>query len=177
MTRNRYKVFENEYPYLVTCTVINWLDLLKPDTVKQIIINSIQFLKDEQAIKIFAYVIMHNHLHLILSSENLPVNICRFKSHTAKKIIKYYKSNQNLVTRKLTVLKPKDDQNSKHQFWQEGYCPKQIMSHDILQQKIDYIQCNPVRKGYVDSPEKWKWSSARNFANLDSVIEIDPIVD
>ena len=51
------------------------------------------------------------------------------------------------------------------------------MSLDIFQQKIDYIHLNPVRKGYVSIPEEWKWSSARNFAGLDSVLEIDPIED
>jgi len=61
----------------------------------------------------------------------------------------------------------------KYKFWQEGYCPKQITSHDIFQQKIDYIHLNPVRKGYVDSLDKWQWSSA----NPNGLIELDEIID
>jgi hypothetical protein len=44
---------------------------------------------------------------------------------------------------------------------------------EIFQQKVNYIHLNPVRKGYVDLPEKWKWSSA----NPDGLIEIDPVED
>jgi len=178
MTRNRYRVFESNYPYSITCTVIDWLDLIKPDVIKQIIIDSLSFFREEKAIKIFAFVIMHNHLHLILSSDNLSGNICRFKSFTVKQIIKYYKNIGEIqILQKLTAANPAYHRNCKHQFWQEGYCPKQIMSLDIFQQKIDYIHLNPVRKGYVGSPEEWKWSSARNYAGLDSVLEIDPIED
>ena len=44
----------------------------------------------------------------------------------------------------------------------------------MLIQKIDYIHYNPVKRGYVDKPECWKYSSVRNF-NIDdhSVIKLD----
>ncbi|MBL7135804.1 MAG: transposase [Candidatus Marinimicrobia bacterium] len=129
MTRNRYRVFESDYPYSITCTVIDWLDLIKHDVIKQIIIDSLRFLRDEKVIKIFAFVIMHNHLHLILSSENLSRNICRFKSFTAKQIIKHYKNIGEIkVIQKLSAANPAYHRNCEHHFWQEGYCPKQIMS-------------------------------------------------
>ena len=157
MTRNRYKVYEKEYPYLVTCTIVNWLDLLKPEKAKIILIDSLRFLRKEKAIKIFAYVIMHNHLHLIVSSDDLSKNICRFKSYTAKQIINHYKNTgKDNIIKTLSTANPEYRSDCEHQFWQEGFCPKQIMSLDIFQQKIDYIHLNPVRMGYVDSPEKWK---------------------
>jgi len=177
MTRNRYRVFESEFPFLVTGTVVNWLDLLKPNEVKQIIIDSLRFLKQENSLKVFAFVIMQNHLHLIVSSNNLPGVMCRFKSFTAKKIIQYYKaSGETHLIQKLSAINPEYHSESKHQFWQEGYCPKKIIDFKTLQQKIDYIHFNPVRKGYVDSPEQWKWSSARIFAGMDGMLEIDPIM-
>lgn len=42
-----------------------------------------------------------------------------------------------------------------------------------MRQKLEYIHNNPVKRGYVDHPEHWRWSSARNYAGLEGVIEVD----
>ena len=44
----------------------------------------------------------------------------------------------------------------------------------MLRQKLDYIHCNPVKRGYVAAPEHWLYSSARNYMLGDhSIIELD----
>ena len=46
----------------------------------------------------------------------------------------------------------------------------------MMQQKMEYIHANPVRKGFVAVAEDWRWSSAANYLRGDhSVLEIDPI--
>jgi len=131
-----------------------------------------KYLQKEKGLKIFAYSIMHNHMHMIISSENPVKHIANFKSYTARRIIDYYKKNNDTsVLGKMESVKPKYKVDRKYKFWQEGYCPKQIMSLDIFQQKIDYIHLNPVRKGYVDSAEEWEWSSA----NKNGQISLDQI--
>ena len=61
-----------------------------------------------------------------------------------------------------------------YQLWQEGYHPQLIQSEKMLRQKIEYIHYNPVRRGYVDEPENWVYSSARNYLKDDhSVLAID----
>lgn len=174
MTRNRYKIFESDFPYFSTSTNIDWFPLLKPDPTKLVIIDSLKYLQKHVGLKIFAYVIMHNHLHLIISSRNPGKHISNFKSFTARTIIDYYKDNKDfMILRKMEAARPKYRNDRNYKFWQEGYHPKQIISMEMFKQKIDYIHLNPVRKGYVDSPEKWKWSSA----NPNGLVEIDPIED
>jgi len=53
---------------------------------------------------------------------------------------------------------------SEFQVWQESFHPKELLTEEILQQKVDYIHMNPVRKGLVDKPEDWKYSSAGYYA-------------
>lgn len=174
MTRNRYKMLETDYPYFITCTIVDWMPLLKPDRTKQILIDSIKFLRTNKRIKLFAYVILHEHLHLIVSSARLAQDIGSFKSFTAHSIIEYY---QNLkatdILQKLHAANPDYRKDCEHKVWQEGYCPKQIFNFDVLKQKIDYIHLNPVRKGYVKTAEEWIWSSARNYAGMGAKIDID----
>jgi hypothetical protein len=37
---------------------------------------------------------------------------------------------------------------------------------------LDYIHQNPVKRGYVDHPEHWRYSSARNYAGQEALIEV-----
>jgi hypothetical protein len=61
---------------------------------------------------------------------------------------------------------------SEHQVWQEGSHPKQIQSDEIMWQKLNYAHDNPVRRGYVDDPLHWRYSSARNYAKQPGLIEV-----
>ncbi len=53
------------HPQFFTATLLNWIPLLKDDQYKDTIIRSLHFLKTKQCIKIYAFVIMPNHMHLI----------------------------------------------------------------------------------------------------------------
>jgi putative transposase len=43
----------------------------------------------------------------------------------------------------------------------------------VMRQKLDYIHCNPVKRGYVDLPEHWRWSSARDYLGQPGLIDVD----
>ena len=65
MTRSRYKIFETEFPYFLTCTVVGWLPIFtRPETV-QIIFDSWRFLYDHDRLVVYGYVILENHLHMV----------------------------------------------------------------------------------------------------------------
>ena len=42
-----------------------------------------------------------------------------------------------------------------------------------MRQKIEYIHNNPVKRGYVDKQEHWRYSSARNYLGMEGLIDID----
>ena len=65
---------------------------------------------------------------------------------------------------------------SDYKVWQEGFHPQQIVSQEMLHQKIDYLHHNPVRIGLVPRPEDWVYSSARNYAGGKGLIELDALV-
>jgi putative transposase len=87
MSRTRYKVFDNAYPHFLTCTVVEWLPVFtRPDAV-QIILDSWSFLQREGRLRLYAYVVLENHLHFIASSDNLSKEVGDFKSFTARRLI------------------------------------------------------------------------------------------
>ena len=59
-----------------------------------------------------------------------------------------------------------------YQFWQEGVHPELIQGEVMMRQKIDYIHQNPVKRGYVDEAEQWRYSSARHYAGQQGLLEV-----
>jgi len=61
---------------------------------------------------------------------------------------------------------------SRYQLWQEGSHPQQIQGEEMMRQKLEYIHNNPVKRGYVDEPVHWRYSSARNYAWMTGLIDV-----
>ncbi len=66
----KYKVGENEVPHFVTFTVVGWIDVFSREAYKETIIESFQYCIDNKGMLLHAWVIMPNHIHLILSSKS-----------------------------------------------------------------------------------------------------------
>jgi putative transposase len=173
MTRSRYKFFETEYPYFMTATINSWLPIFTRQEAADIILDSWKHLQRERGLKLFAYVILENHLHMIASAPEISSVMQSFKSHTARQIIELLKHRQSVtLLRQLSATKLNHKTESTYQVWQEGSHPQQIQSDEMMWQKIEYIHNNPVLRGFVDDPLHWRWSSARNYASQLGLIEV-----
>ena len=173
MSRTRYKIFNTHYPHFTTSTIVDWLPLFTNPEVVQIILDSLKFMQEQKRLTLFAYVIMENHLHMVVSSPNLASELGKFKSFTARSIIDLYqKQNRQALLDELKFLKLASKKDREHQFWQEGNHPKQICSEEMMRQKVNYTHQNPVRRGYVDLPEHWRYSSARNYMGQPGLLDI-----
>jgi putative transposase len=162
--RSRYKIICLESTFFVTSTIVDWIPVFMSDKYYSIVINNLKFYQSKYNLIIFAYVIMKNHFHLIFSNKNISKTMQSFKKYTAKEIIENLKieDNKKLLT-KFELARKDYKTTSKHQVWQEGFHPKEILTEKELWQKINYIHMNPVVKGLVEKPEDWKYSSAKDF--------------
>ena len=77
--------------YFVTDTVVDWVDIFTRPLYKHIIIDSLSYCQKEKGLLIYAWVLMTNHLHMIVgrNGENKVSDIMRdFKKFTSKEIIR-----------------------------------------------------------------------------------------
>ncbi len=173
MGRTRYKVTEIECPHFFTCTVVNWIPVFTNRETVQILLDSFCYMQKEKHLKLYGFVIMENHLHFIASCCDLGKEIGCFKSFTARKIIDFLKENKvNLILKQLEYYKLRHKNDRTHQFWQEGIHPELIQGGKMMRQKLEYMHYNPVKRGYVDDPIHWRYSSARNYAEQESLLEV-----
>ena len=175
--RSRYTIREPDFPYFITCTVVQWMPLFTRKPYLDILLDSLQFCRQHKALKVHAYVILDNHLHLVVAGERLTAIIQDVKSYTAKRIIALLEQEQKTwALNQFQYYKQSAKTKSDYQVWQEGFHPQQIVSEEMLHQKIDYLHHNPVRIGVVERPEDWVYSSARDYGGGKGIIELDALV-
>ncbi len=175
MGRNRYVITEPDKPHFLTCTVVEWLPVFVHPEAVQVIFDSWSYLKANQDMQLYGYVVMENHLHFVAHAPRLDKCLASFKFFTARNIIDYLRQKQaNRLLERLRFLKRAHKVDREYQFWQEGIHAELVFSEEVMRQKLEYIHNNPVKRGYVDRAEHWRYSSARNYAGEEGLIDIDP---
>ncbi len=128
----------------------------------------------------YAYVIMTNHIHTIMqnSAGDLSGLIRDFKKFTSKAILKEVNENNQESRREWLqmVFKYHAKYNKRVkdlQLWTYEDHAVELNSNEMIDSKLEYIHMNPVRAGWVGKAEDYLYSSARNYAGLFSLIDID----
>ena len=174
MPRSRYRFGEESYPHFMTNTVVAWLPVFSQSDFANVILQSWRFLQQQRDIRIFAFVIMENHLHWIASGPLLSKRVGEFKSFTATSILRMMEAKgYATLLQELSYFRSAHKRDQEHQMWQDGSHPKQIDSVEMMWQKIEYTHNNPLRRGYVDDPTHWRYSSARSYAGLSGLLDVE----
>jgi putative transposase len=152
---------EHLQSYFYTDTIYEHKHLLSNDNMKMVVINSLKYLVDNNKIKIYAFVIMPNHIHLIWEllemngAESPAGSFAKFTAHQFKKIMQ---QNNCEELEKYEVSKV----DRKYQFWKRDPLAIPLTFETSFLQRLDYIHNNPVKEKWklADFPENYKWSSA-----------------
>ncbi len=148
-----------EYPQFFTATNLEWKRLLKPNKYKDIVISSMKFLVKNKRARIFSFVIMENHIHLLW--QTLPGHASEavqrdFLKYTAQRIKKDLQENYPRVLSYFRV----NAKDREYQFWERNALSVELRSRKVFLQKSRYIHENPVRAGICKLPEEYRYSSA-----------------
>lgn len=173
MSRDRYRIGDTAYPHFLTCTVVGWLPVFTRPECVEVVLNSWRFLQNAGRMTLFGYVVLENHLHFVAAGDRLADEVGDFKSFTARKVIDRLKAKgEETLLGQLAREKLAHRADRPYQLWQEGSHPKQITGAEVMTQKLEYIHHNPVKRGYVDDPTHWRYSSARNYRGLPGLLPV-----
>jgi REP element-mobilizing transposase RayT len=167
MPRSRYRIFDTEHPHFLTGTIVGWLPVFSFPEAVEIVFDSWRWLQRERGLEIYGYVVLENHFHLIAAAPDLANAIKSFKMYTARRILAFLDTRgAKMWLAQLRAMKLPHKTESDYQLWQEGSHAEQIDGRPMMEQKLEYTHLNPVRRRYVDRPEHWRYSSARNYLSL-----------
>jgi len=157
---------------------MGWIDVFNREWYVEELVNNLKHCQQKEGLEIFAYVIMSSHLHMVAGrgEKDLGELLGRFKSVTAKKILKLIaehpqESRKEWLLYLFRYFAKNKQQYDEYHFWHYTNRPVELYSNSVIDQKVDYIHNNPVEAGIVTEPQYYKWSSG----NPDSPIKVLPL--
>ena len=153
-----YSKFDNVFFF--TCTIVDWNIVFVEDVYSQVIVESLTYLSKERC-DIYAFVIMPNHIHLLLSlkSEDKCIFQRDFLKFTSQQILKIFRTDANYrLNQYVSPYKSK-----KYQIWKSKPFWVEINDAKQFYIKLDYIHNNPMSGKWhlANSVLDYKWSSIR----------------
>ena len=176
-----YQIVEQSKPHYLTFSVVYWVDVFSRKTYRDIFLESLAYCRQHKSLEVYGYIIMTNHIHLIVRSaeSDLSGTIRDLKKYTSKAIVEAIGSNnesrREWMLRLFAHAAKRQNKEGKYQLWTHDNHAELLYSNSFIEQKLKYIHDNPVRAGIVYKAEDYLYSSARNYAEIDAMIEIDRI--
>lgn len=181
---SKYKVGDDTIPHFITFSVVGWVDVFSREQYKEIMVDSLRYCTEQKGLILHAWVIMTNHVHLIISSKTNKIEhlVRDIKKFTSKQIIKAIQespeeSRKEWMLNLFSFVGKQNHNNKDFQFWKQDYHPVELNTNEKLEQRLQYLHENPVRAGLVWEAWHYKYSSAIDYYTNDrGLIEIEKIV-
>ncbi len=170
----RYRFGDSLIPHFITYSTVQWADALSRPQYKDIIMASLRHCINEKGLVLHAYVIMSNHVHLIASAARPDIaleDIMRdHKKFTSRQLTSAIdnpsESRRNWLLWLFRSAAEKNSNNKSFQFWQQDNHPIELISREMIEQRLNYLHENPVRAGLVCEAQHYVYSSALEYSGI-----------
>ena len=140
--------------HFVTFSCYKRQALFTSNACKSIFESVLERVRCKFQLRVYGYVIMPEHIHLLISEpqlETLDVVLKSLKQRVSRRLI-----------------------GNRDHFWQKRYYDFNVRNHRQFAEKLRYIHRNPVKRGLCEHPEDWAWSSFRHYAGgSKNIVEIE----
>lgn len=162
--------------YYITGTLTEWLPLFRRLDVRGILCDSIKAAVDDCGVSIAAFVVMPDHVHLLvyLPDGGVLHRFCKiWRGRSGRRIARVMRGGED--ERVLSVLRAHARGRSEFAVWKEQVRALPIHSARKLRDVIHYIHANPVRRQLVDDAGAWPFSSFRFYESGERpIMEVTP---
>ena len=145
------------------------MPIFRDEALAKIVLDNIRIYSQKCDIQVHGFVIMPNHLHLLLTVGH-EVSVSQFmgrmKEYSAKEIVNWClnKKETSLLTVFLTAAK-ESKRGHKYQVWQKLFDNVVIIREDGLLIKLNYIHSNRLQERWslCEKVEDYRFSSAKYY--------------
>ena len=164
MSADKYLISDKAGCYFVTFTVIHWIAIFSRKEYRDIIVDCLNYCIDHKGLVVYAWVIMSNHIHLVITTRSDHGNISEIirdlKKHTSKEITKEIQaipeSRKEWLLNAMSKEAKTIGRATYCKLWKED---NHAITIDVkivgIKERINYIHDNPVRNGLVH--EQWDY--------------------
>ena len=149
MSRLRRLVLSDRY-FFVTCNLQRGRRILPAEELS-LLARVVGWRRERHGFALTAWVLLPDHWHAIIYPRH-PLTISEIMEAIEV-------SATRRINRGRGVAGP---------LFQSRFFDRALRTVREYGETVEYIHWNPVRRGYVDRPEAWKWSSAKEYAGVSS---------
>jgi len=166
--RKKCKRFDDPgHAHYLTFSCFRRQQFLKGERAKGWLVEAIDDAKRKTPFDLWAYVFMPEHVHLLLwPHEGVAISaiLKEIKQPVAIRAVHYLKEHAPEFLVRMKDVRPNGRHT--HRFWlRGGGYDRNLWTARDIHEKVHYIHENPVRRGLVESPGDWKWSSWNAWEN------------
>ena len=151
--------------YFFTSRITEKIHILRTDDFKQIVTDSLQKYLDKYVVNLYGYVIMDNHVHILISAsiaESVKSCVQQTLRYSSCKIIRKLESflDTRFASQAQNILQTfakHSNGKARYAVWKEQAIT--IYTPTVFQTQLDYIHNNPVRAKLVSEPSAYRFSS------------------
>jgi putative transposase len=142
---------------------------LGKDGSRKWLIEAIDRARDKQHLRVWAYVIMPEHAHLLVWPTEKEYDISMFlnavKQSVSKRALIHVRRHAPGFLARMEDRQPNGDVH--YRFWQRGGgYDRNVYEPATVLEQVEYLHNNPVRRGLCARPEDWLWSSAADYSSV-----------
>lgn len=171
MTNQRYtNIYLDGCSHFCTASIAGFRPLLATDEARQLVVRVWNRCRIRYGVKILGYVIMPEHIHILLSGSANAVR--KFMQYSLADISLGLRrqlelgasSGDRMAANHLAFILAGTNGDSTAKVWKERFRAVALDREDAIIVKLEYMHNNPVKRELVDDPELWEWSSFGYYA-------------
>lgn len=165
MPSSLHRTYGAHHLHFITCSCYRRLPFLNRPRSRDCFLSILEQVRRRYRFVVVGYVVMPEHIHLLVSEPVIgnPSTVMQvLKQRTARALLPKRKRND---PRQGSLFA---EGSQPRAFWQARFYDFNVFTTKKRVEKLKYIHRNPVKRGLVESPEQWRWSSYR-FYSLDEV--------
>ena len=180
MGRGLHYNIRKDKTYFLTMTIVDWIDLFTRVNHKNLLIDSLKFCQENKGLNLFGWCLMPSHLHMIANTNEpfqLDDVVCDFKRHTSKHLIAQIEnepeSRREWLLERFKFAAKIHSKNKNYKVWRDKNHAIELYTEKVTWQKLNCIHRNPVVEKIVYREQDYLYSSARNYYDLPSVLDVN----
>ena len=152
-------LFLTDYHYFITAGTQGKKPYFDSDAKKELLFDTICEMLKEDHSELQGWVILSNHYHILVKLKD---------AFLLPQIIKKIHSKSAVLVNKLSK---RTGRKIWYQYWDE--C---VRDEKDFYAKLNYIHFNPVKHGYVEDPESYKFSSYNHYLKIEGINWLEDIL-
>ena len=176
MPRRLKRIYGFGHLHFITFSCYRRLPLLRSARARNLFVRVLDQVRNEYGFKLVGYVVMPEHVHLLISepARGNPSTVLKMLKQRVSRVLR--RKPRRRVSTAQRSFPFVSSVELLPQLWQKRFYDFNVWSRKKKIEKLDYMHSNPFKRGLVDNPKHWPWSSYAFYQRRGEVLmPIDPV--